>query len=165
MKNQKVFEQMLFPSTLIIFDGEKICIKKRVTERSCKLKDIVSMSFGGSLLPFNGYPLCGRYVLRLKNGDLFPVPLMWDFDTFEKLMEGRADLILEDESILNSFQFRIMTPKARRWSRKGIPYSKTDTADRLNPFYPNTGGLSCVFLAGFVLGMTALVCMIISSRV
>lgn len=144
--------------TVCFYAGYLEVRNKLLTSRIA-FKDIVSMSFGGNFFGMNSY------YLRLKNGGLMRVPLIDDFSEFEHCMEKNAELILEGESVSNFFEFRIMTPKNRRWTRKNHAYQHTTVLDRLDPTYvPLDRALLTLFFVGFVFGMLALFFGIMSSN-
>ncbi len=135
---------------VVTIQKNTLLVKSRSSELKVTLDEICSMSFGSNFLNLN------QYSLRLRDGTVLSVPLVEHYDAFEKLLTESAGLVLEEESLENYFEFRILTPKARRWTKKGRPYQTTGAADRLNPFYVKTGGLAWLFFGSFILAMAAL---------
>ena len=143
----------------IRLDQTHLYLQDKVWKEEVPLKDVVSMSFGGVL------PRDSGYYLRLRKGNLIVIPLMNDYLGFEKEMEKRADLTLVGESVMNLLQFRIMAPKNRRWTRKGLPYQKTSVLDSLDPSYLEPRHATAFLcLIGFLLFVCGLLSVTIGSN-
>lgn len=143
----------------VALDAQHLYLRNKLKDKKVSFQDIISMSFGASILKIN------EYHIRLRNGEVLSIPLMDEFSEFEKEMEKRAALVLVGESLVNKIQFRIMTPKNRRWTKEGVSYQSTSALDSVDPSYMELErALPVLFLAGFVLGLFALFSGIMSSN-
>lgn len=102
-----------FSYKTIRLDHVHLLVKSRWQKLECKLSEIQSMSFYPS---FSGN---NKYRITLDNGSVLKLPLMNDYEDFEKAIVKIAHLEFERETLSNRIQnpFVWMGPKFRNWKK------------------------------------------------